>query len=35
MQTLDLTSLFLIPVGLSVAFMAWVFWNFGKERQKR
>jgi hypothetical protein len=35
MQFTDPISFLLIPVGLSVAFMAWVFWNLGKDYHRR
>jgi hypothetical protein len=34
MLSLDLHLLLLVPVGLAVAFLGWVFWNFGKESRK-
>ena len=32
---LDFNSLLLIPLTLSVAFMAWVLWNLGKDYHRR
>jgi len=35
MFALDFTAYVLIPVGLAVAFMVWVLWNFDQEYRKR
>jgi hypothetical protein len=35
MHAQDLTAFLLIPVGLAVAFMVWVFWKFGQDYKKR
>jgi regulatory protein YycH of two-component signal transduction system YycFG len=31
MHSFDFRSLLLIPLVLAIAFMVWVFWNFGKD----
>ncbi len=35
MVSLNLNALSLIPVGVAVAFMVWVFWNFCKASGRR
>lgn len=30
----EINLLLLIPVGMSVTFMVWVFWNWGKDYHK-
>jgi hypothetical protein len=35
MHTLDFSALFLVPVGLAVAFLAWVFVGLGKDYNRR
>jgi hypothetical protein len=35
MRSLLVGLAYLIPTGLAVAFMLWVFWNFSKQFRKR